>query len=236
LALLPSLSVAVANRDQTQAGAQLSQGLSYALLLACPIAVVYFDLGEPIVRLVFRHTALAGGQLGELGLILRSYAGAVIGLAVVYILNSYLAALRRTRALIAGGVFTAAVEVLLMGVLGPRYGTRGIALAVSVGSLVYCAVLLVLLAKDLSLALRWTLLERAAVIAAGAAAMHGFLRGAMRVNVFVEVPWLGGGLLPLVAGMAAYLGWLALYRSHLQWSGRRGSTVAASIAEVGSNL
>jgi putative peptidoglycan lipid II flippase len=236
LALLPSLSVAVANRDQTLAGSQLAQGLSYALLLACPIAVIYFDMGEPIVRLIFRHTALAGGQLGELGLILHGYAGAVIGLAVVYILNSYLAALRRTRALIGGGVFTAAVELLLMGIFRHWYGTRGIALAVSAGSLVYCATLMILLARDMSLSLRWRMLERAAVISAGAAAMHGFLRGAMRVNVFMEMPWLGGGLLPLVAGMAAYLGWLALYRIHLQMSGRRGCPAAVAIAEAGSNL
>lgn len=216
LALLPSLSVAVANGDSAQAGQQLAQALSYGLLLICPISVIYFDLATPIVQAVFSHTALSGLQRYELGHILGAYAGAATGMVVTLILNSYLAALRRTRALISVGIGVVVADAAGMWFLSRYYAAEGIALAVTIGTFLYCIVLLVLLIPELPLSVRTSLIRRASLVGAGALCMHLFLLGAMRIHAFGSQPLISSAVLPLLCGMTFYVGWVALHRKRLQ--------------------
>jgi putative peptidoglycan lipid II flippase len=215
LALLPSLSETLSRGDRAEAGRQFSQAWLYGLLLICPIAVIYFDLSAAIVRLVFRNTALGPGQLAELGQILRAYAGAVIGLVLVYVLNSFLAAQRRTRALITAGLLTIQCDVALMIAFRSRLGAPGIALAISLGSLVYCAVLLGLLMKDLPVSVRWSLLQRTGVILLGAASMHLGLT-TVRAAVFRSLSGLNSALVSVLVGVTIYLAWIGFCRQRLQ--------------------
>lgn len=216
LALLPSLSVAVAARDLAQAGRQLSQALSFGLLVICPISIIYFDLGPAIVSAVFKHTALGANQVADLGQVLRGYAGAATGLVATLILNSYLAALRRTRTLIVIAVGVVSADAGLMWFLGIRYGIRGIALAVTAGSFLYCIALVAALMPEFSPQLRRILLKHSTLIAMGALGMHVFLVGAVRVYPLNTDSFFGRVIAPLLFGMAAYFGWLAIHRKRLQ--------------------
>jgi putative peptidoglycan lipid II flippase len=216
LALLPSLSISVSKQDQAEANGKFARAISYGFLLICPIALIYLDLGVPIAHMVFGRTALRPAQLDELGGILSAYAGAALGLVVSYILNSYLAALRRTQALIGAATLTVVVDALLMWILCGPYLTRGIAMAISAGSFFYCTLLAVSLAGDLDRALRVTLLQRAGVILVGAIAMHLALVSTLRLNVFTSLPWFGSALFPALAGLTLYVIWLMLHRTRLQ--------------------
>jgi len=213
LALLPSLSRAAGAGDRVRTSRLLSAGLSYALLLVAPAAVIAFDLGGPLASLAFRRAALSGAQLRELGHILRCYSGAVIGMSLVFVLNSYLAALRRTRCLIASGVCGVVLDAVLMNWLGHRYGAAGIAGAVSVGSLAYCCLMLAW-SKDALAAVRWLMAERALVIAMGLLGMHLLFRCAGQLPSLAFAP-IAQVLLPLAAGSTAYLAWVALLRHRL---------------------
>ncbi len=215
LALLPSLSVSVAASDHARTSKLLTQALSCALLLVLPIAIVYCDLGAPIVHTLFRKTALLPGQLTELGWILRAYSVAVVGTVVMMILNAYLAALRRTKTLIAAGVLVLVANVGLMLLLTPRLGSAGIAMAISGGSVFYCLVLLVALAPHLDRQLRWTLFKRAGVLGAGALAMHLLLMVTVRLPAVQSAGTITAIVIPLLAGTAAYVGWLGLHRKAL---------------------
>lgn len=216
LALLPSLSLAIAAEDRVKAGEQLSQALSFGMLLACPITVAFLDISAPIVGAVFRHTALLPNQLSALGSVLRGYSPAVVGLVATLIMNSYLAALSRRRTLIAAGVFSVVVNGCLMWALGHTYGATGIALALSIGSFVYAAVLLSALMPHLPGVVVKTMLRQATLIAAGALVMHLFLLGGIQVHALRSQPVLGGAVLPLAAAGGVYISWLALHRKRLQ--------------------
>jgi putative peptidoglycan lipid II flippase len=216
VALLSSLSDSLARRDERQAAQVFGRALCSALLLACPIAILYLDLGPRIISLVFRHTSLATDQLGILGSILRNYSGAVIGLVLAYVFNAYLAALRRTRALIGAGVATVCVDALLMWALKGSYRSAGIALAISIGSFFYSILLLGLLARDVNATVRAQLAKPCALISAGAVAMHIVLQSTVRLNVFAATPWLSKIVCPAIAGVLLYVVWLALNRSRLR--------------------
>ena len=59
LALLPALSATLSRGDRKEAGRQLSEAWFYALVLICPVAVIYFDLSAPVVRTIFRNQRTA---------------------------------------------------------------------------------------------------------------------------------------------------------------------------------
>lgn len=216
LALLPSLSVAIASHDSVRAGRQLAQAASCGLLLICPISVIYFDLAPPIVQGLFAHTALSSIQRAELAQILRAYAGAATGMVITLILNSYLAALRRTRALISAGISVVAADAALMWLFSRSYGAQGIALAVTTGAFLYCIVLVVLLAPELPVAVRSSLMARVLLVGAGALAMHFFLVAAVKIHAFSSQPVISSAVIPVFCGMAVYVGWLAFHRKRLQ--------------------
>lgn len=216
VALLSPLSDSVAARDYEGASQAFVRALSYALVLACPIAVLYMDMGSPFAHLIFRKTVLTSVQVDELGTILRGYSGAVVGLAVAYVSNAYLAAFKRTKALIGAGIVTVGINALLMWLLRGSYRSPGIAAAVSIGSFCYSFVLIGLLAPWLDGNVRRELLKRCGLVLTGAAAMHVVLEGALRLNVLADVPWLGSAVFPAAAGILLYVGWLAFHRSRLR--------------------
>ena len=215
LALLPTVSEALHRQDFNEAARQLGQAWFYALLFISPIAVIYLDLNVPIVRLVFGRTALSPVQLAELGQILRAYAGALVGLVLVYPLNSFLAAQRRTRVLIGAGILIIVVDVVLMLFFRDRFGVPGIAWAISGGSLLYCPVLLGLLAKSLPQRVRWAMLENSLIVAAGALTMHFALQLLMRAAALRELTGVGLISLASVIGTAIYAMPISLCRARL---------------------
>ena len=212
LALLPSASIQIAEDDVRGASDRLVQALSYALLLVCPIVVFYLNISDPIVGMIFGHGALTAVQLLELGGILRAYTGALAGLTLVYVLASFLAALRCTRVLIAAGIFTVLLNLALMSILVTRYGAKGIALAISVGSLVYCCILLTHLTRHLGWPLLARLLRSGALILAGAFGMYLVLIVTRRLVMLTAVPWMSRDLIPALVALTPYLAWMAWHR------------------------
>jgi peptidoglycan biosynthesis protein MviN/MurJ (putative lipid II flippase) len=166
--------------------------------------------------MIFRNTALARSQLTALAEILRAYAGAAMGLVMVFILNSFLAAQRRTRAMIAAGLIAIQCDVVLITLLRARLGARGIALAISLGSLIYCAVLLGLVLMELPVPSRRLLLKRTALVLAGTVAMHAGLIIATRVESTQFLSSYRGALLPLLVGATIYLAFIGMCRTRLQ--------------------
>jgi putative peptidoglycan lipid II flippase len=215
LALLPTLSAALERQDFAAAGHQLCQAWFYAFLLISPIAIIYLDLNALIVQLVFGKTALSQAQMTELGHILRAYAGALLGLVLVYPLNSFLAAQRRTRALIGAGILIIAVDVIFMLWFRNRFGAPGIALAISAGSLLYCAVLSGLLVKHLPRNIRRTMVENTLIVGAGALAMHCALPLLVRAAASRELTGLGLISLASLVGAAIYVTPIAACRARL---------------------
>lgn len=215
LALLPTVSAALERHDFDEAGRHLSQAWFYAWLFISPVAVLYFDLNAPIVRLTFGRTALTEVQITELSQILRAYAGALVGLVLVYPLNSFLAAQRRTQALIGAGLLIIAVDVTLMLLLRDRLGAPGIALAISAGSLLYCAVLLALLARSLPQKILRTMAENTLIIGAAALSMHLALQLLVRASGFHDRTGLALISLASLIGTAVYSVPIGLCRTRL---------------------
>ena len=167
------------------------------------------------MRLVFGRTALTEAQIAELGQILRAYAGALVGLVLVYPLNSFLAAQRRTQALIGAGLLIIAVDVTLMLLLRRHFGAPGIALAISAGSLLYCAVLLTLLARSLPQRILRTMAENTLIIVAAAVSMHVVLQYLIRASALRERTGLGLISLASLIGVAIYAVPIGLCRTRL---------------------
>jgi hypothetical protein len=167
---------------------------------------------------MFAHTALSSLQRAQLAGILRSYAGAATGMVMTLILNSYLAASRRTRALISVAVSVVAADAALMWFLSRSYGAQGIALSVTIGTCLYCVVLLVLIFPGVPIQIRSTLLARVSLVGAGALAMHFFLVSVVKVHAFGSQPLISSAVIPVLCGMTVYVGWLAFHRKRLQFS------------------
>jgi len=237
LALLPGVSVAVGQGDNKEAAAMLIRALSYSLLAICPVFVLNLDQGGAIAQ-VFGRGALTTHQVVALGSILRAYSAAAVGLTLVYVLGSSVAALRRPFILIISGIITVSVNALLMTVLSNRDGARGIALAISIGSFLYCSLLSLPLIKTFGGPWVAEMARKLTLIFGGGLAMHLVLRSAVHLNVLSNW-WWGSMFIPPLAGLAAYGAWLALCRRGLglaavQAAYRQGETarVRAPLREL----
>src|SRR5215470_11692648 len=215
LALLPSASIHLGNDDLSGATDRFVQAFGCALLLICPIAVFYMTLSSHIVFTVFHNGAITSQQLVELGKLLQAYAGATVGLTLVYVLSSFLGALRQTRALIGTAIVTVFLNALLMRYMAGRSCAVGIATAISIGSGLYCLALLFLLTRRLGLGVLMRLLQSALLISAGALVMQYAIRIAQGLDLFVSVPWLGRILIPAVVALMPYAAWVMWHRKRI---------------------
>jgi putative peptidoglycan lipid II flippase len=215
LALLPTASIHFGEDDPSGATRQLVQAFSCALLLICPIAVLYLNLSPQIVSIVFRHGAITAAQLVELGRILQAYAGATVGLTLVYVLASFMGALRQGRELIGTGILTVSFNAFLMRRLVVAHGAVGIAAAVSIGSIVYCMVLLLLLARRLGPAVCLRLLRSTVLISVGGLGMQVAIMVTRELEMCPSSPWLGRAIIPAAAALIPYAAWVTLHRRRI---------------------
>jgi putative peptidoglycan lipid II flippase len=215
LALLPTVSVKFSESNLSGVADGLIQTTSCALLLICPVLVVYLNTSDQIVSAVFGRGAITLAQLVELGGIVRAYSGATVGLTLMYVLSSVLGAIRLTKQLILAGIVTVIFNAILMWILAGLYGARGIAMAISVGSMLYCSILLLLLIRRLGLSTLGRLLKTAAVILGGALGMHLALIATKKINVFPSLPLIGVGIIPASVALILYAGWVTLHREKL---------------------
>jgi putative peptidoglycan lipid II flippase len=215
LVLMPEMTIHVNQGRLSEALSQLTHALTIALVIICPILVLYADASGPVVQVVFGHGALRTAQIEELNGILRAYSAAVIGWTLVYVLNSFLASLRKIRMLIVSGVSAVLVDALLMYLLAARMGARGIALAVSLTAFFYAGVLSIPYVQRLNRAQRLAAGLNVALIFLGTLMMHVTLSGTLRFNIISSLPLLGREIVPALAGLLAYSAWLFLNRHRM---------------------
>jgi putative peptidoglycan lipid II flippase len=214
LAVLPGASLAFGKRDNAQAASHLVQALGYVLLLIAPVYVLCLSCSGVLARLVFSRGAMRPEQVAELGSILVAYSGAVLGAALIYVLSGFLAAHGRTKLLIGWGVTTVILEAGLMRFFSERYAARGIAWAMSIGSLFYCCVLSLALLRSFGMRVTAEIGKRVFVVLTGALAMFLVLRLTSQFVWFETAPyWLSKILFPVLSGVASYGIWLALWAS-----------------------
>jgi putative peptidoglycan lipid II flippase len=215
LVLMPDMTIHVNQGRLSEALSKLTQALTMALVIVCPILVLYADTSGPVIQFLFGHGALQTTQIEELSGILRAYSGAVIGWTAVYVLNSLLASMRRIRMLIVSGISAVLVDGILMYFLAGKMGARGIALAVSLTAVFYATVLAVPYVRRLSPVQRADAGKSLAVILLGVILMHLALRVILRLNLVTSLPLLGRGIIPGGVGSLAYSAWLAMNRRRM---------------------
>ena len=215
LALLPTATIYIGKNDLPGATERLVQAFGCACLLICPIAVFYWNLSGEIVSAVFRHGAITPVQVVELGKILRAYAGATVGLTLVYVLSSFMGVLRQTRGLIGTGILTIVLNAWLMRHLVAHYAAIGIAASVSIGSGSYCVVLLLLLTRRLGSGVLLRLLRSGFLICAGGLGMHLAIVVTRELNLCTSVPWLGKVAIPAMVALILYAAWVTFHRKRM---------------------
>ena len=218
LALLPAASISFGEDDLSGATERLVQAFGYALLLICPVAVLYLNLSSQVVFAVFRHGAIARMQLIELGKILHAYTGATVGLTLVYVLSSFLGALRRTKSLIGAGILTVILNAWLMAHLVVTQGAVGMANAVSIGSLSNCGMLLFLLTERLGIGTLVRLLRSAFLVSVGGLGMQLAIAGTRGLDLWPSAPVLGSIVLPAAAALIPYAVWVSFQRKRIVWT------------------
>ena len=220
VSLVPRLA-AVFHQDPAQGRKQFAEFLSAVSLLALGASVGILAFPRELVRVCAPGISLSPVTIEFVRLLspaffllVTTYSLAVAAWTLVFVMSGFLAALRRLRVLIFSGIATVILNAALMSLAWRRMGAPGIALAVSAGALFDCALLGCVALPALDRPLLRALGKRAAMILAGALLMHLALGGVIRLTAFASAP-TASGLVPALAGVAAYLAWLAPQRAKL---------------------
>lgn len=218
LAVMPEIVLSIGEGRKREALDKLTHALCFMLVIVCPVLVLFFDANSIIVRGLFARSALRPDQLQALSSLLVWYCAVIVGWSAVYILNSYLAALRRTRLLIAIGSSAVLFDALLMIVAVPRMGAKGIALGVAVTSIVYAIALSVPYILALESGQRQVVATRVGLIMFGAMTMHIVLVSVAAIRISWFSPSVNQPYLPAITALAIYLAWVVLNRRLLRLS------------------
>jgi putative peptidoglycan lipid II flippase len=215
ISVMPSIVVAIQKREAEEIERKLLQAVTAVTLLMWPVLLFYELLAPSIVFTVFGNGALTGTQLTELGAILRAYAGAVLGLSVVLVLNSFLAAFGRTRTVIVAGVITVCINAISMAMVVGHWGAPGIALALTVGTFIYAGLLALALGGSIGFRSIGRLLPPVTRVIVGGFPLYIGVLAAGQLSRFLGWHSLIELSVQLVLGGSAYLGWLQLQSSKI---------------------
>ncbi|MCP4746077.1 MAG: murein biosynthesis integral membrane protein MurJ [Desulfobacteraceae bacterium] len=172
-AVLPTLSRQSALRNWSGVRDTFAFAMRLVLFVTLPAMVGLVVLREPIVKLLFQRGAFNPESM-------RLTAGAVlyygVGLwafSVIRIVLNVFYALQDARTPMLGGVLAVIANILLSLILMRYMQHNGLALALSLASIINLAWLLVALQKKLG-SLRWRRIARSAVISLSLSAIMGF--------------------------------------------------------------
>lgn len=218
LAVMPEIVLSVGEGQASEALDKLTHALCITLVIVCPVLVLFFDANSVVVRGLFARGALQPQQLDALSSLLVWYCAVIVGWSTVYILNGYLAALRRTRLLIAIGSSAVFLDALLMVVTVPRMGAKGIALSVSITSVVYAMALSVPYILALDSRQRHVMVTQIGLIIFGAIGMHIVLISVATIRISWFSSPINKVYFPAVTGLVLYSAWVVLNRRLLRLS------------------
>ena len=207
-AALPAVSRYAAVDDHAGTRRVVAQALGMTTVLCLPATFGLVLLAEPIVRLLFEHGRFSAADTASTSAALRWYAIGLLGYASVRVSSPVFYAIRQSQVPVIVSlctiVFSIAINILLVGVMG----FRGLALGTSLAVLGNGGALLVLLHRRLggiehgSLALTFmkTILASSAMAAACVGVEHLLARVLPGSGVASQVIRLSGAI---AAGLAA---------------------------------
>lgn len=116
ISIIPALTAAVTRRDEHEAEANISAGIKYTMMIACPAGIAFLFLAQPIMNIIYFRTSeeAASGTpiLALLGI-------AVIFNSLVLITNAILQSYGKVNfpliSMTAGGIFKVGLNWFLVG-------------------------------------------------------------------------------------------------------------------------
>ena len=143
--LLPSLSRAYAQNDQTAYMALLNWGLRLVFLLGLPAALGLALLSDGLVATLFHYGAFNASDVGQTRLAVMAYSVGLIGLLAIKILAPAFYARQDIRTPVKIAAVSLVVTQLMNIVLVPKFDHAGLALSIGVGATVNAGLLALVL-------------------------------------------------------------------------------------------
>lgn len=202
-ATLPAVSRHAAQQDRAAVRNTIADGISLMLMLNVPATLGLIVLATPIVRLIFERGAFTAADTAATAAALQLYGVGLLGYSVVRIVSPAFYALGHARTpvkvSVATVLFNAALNVMLVQVLG----YRGLALGTSIAALFNATLLLALLRRHLAgLHGRRVAASMLRIIVASAL-MAGT---AFAVDAWMPPLVAGSGLFPQIIRLGASIG------------------------------
>jgi len=195
VSLVPSLSEAAARKDRLTIHKRLNQTIRLALVTGAPFAVIMYVLAEPLCRLLYNSTDIAG--------MLRMLAPFALFVYVQAPLQATLQALDRPGRALFNTLVSATIKLFLIWYLSsqPEYGIYGAVIAIIINSIVVT----VLHGYSISrlLAYRFKLFDMAKLLGA-MIIMAAITTYAFRYLPFGRLSWIPF-FVSLFVGVAAFL-------------------------------
>ena len=145
--LLPSLSRAGSQNDQTEYNALLDWGLRLCVLLAIPCMVGLAVMAKPLTALMFHYGKFSANDVNMTQMAVLGYSAGLLGLIAVKILAPGFYAKQDVRTPMKIAIFVLLVTQLLNLLFVPLFAHAGLALSISLAALLNAALLLILLMR-----------------------------------------------------------------------------------------
>jgi putative peptidoglycan lipid II flippase len=210
-ALLPSMSQHAVNERWDEFGERLSTGIRASLLLILPAAVVFFVLGEDIVRLLLERGVMTGASTELVASVLRFFVIGLLPFALFQLFLRAYYALQNTKTPFLVNVAAVALNMAINVPMFIWLGVEGLAAGHAAAYLFGSFALGHLLAKRIGGFDRRRIVRSAVRIGAAATAMGlamwgpaAILRDVVGVETFLDQ--LVVVALPVALGGAIYLG------------------------------
>lgn len=207
-ALLPMLSRQVRAGSTADAIGTQNRALEIALLLTVPAAAALAVIADPLITVLFQRGAFTEGDGVETAITLAAYAVGLPAFVLIKVFQPGFFAREDTATPVKVAAAAVAANLACNAVLLPLYAQVGIALSTALSSWLNAGLLALLLWRRGHFGADGRLARRVPRILLSAAAMAAVLW----VLSDVVRPWLAGGTVERVAGLAALvIAGLAVY-------------------------
>lgn len=207
-ALLPMLSRQVRAGSTADAIGTQNRALEIALLLTVPAAAALAVIADPLITVLFQRGAFTAGDGVETAITLAAYAVGLPAFVLIKVFQPGFFAREDTATPVKVAAAAVAANLACNAVLLPLYAQVGIALSTALSSWLNAGLLALLLWRRGHFGADGRLARRVPRILLSAAAMAAVLW----VLSDVVRPWLAGGTVERVAGLAALvIAGLAVY-------------------------
>lgn len=227
--VLPHLSRGFANGDETQYQSTLGWALLVAFVLTLPAAVGLYMLATPLVSSLFQHGNYTALDAMKSAAALKAYAVGIMAFILIKVLAAAFYARQNIKTPVKLAGVSLVVNIILSGSLSHYFGHVGLALALSLSSLLHVTILTILLWRQRRLGANRQAVFHGARILGAILLMAAFLAWFTPEDSY----WLEGvfrekitAVLGLVAsGALVYLLALALFGLRLKHLRNFGSSI-----------